>query len=395
MRQSKPVSDSFEGKDLCEDWGTIQDGYGDLLQDLQPDNPDSEVDKVVKFILNQNIPIRYVEIKYNHLTSRTCHVKADELQKLAKANPKLKFVRFRPGKGGEGEIIKKNWYQLMKKANVRDREKCYNDIFVAKFGLNLARTRNVVGCYLGQGLPYIRISASIVNYAKDVLGPWNKGDFTKEDDETIIAEVNKNGENAQTWNDLAKSLNRLRPGSIFTRYQVLKDLNRFTGRYSLNEDSIILEYLFEDVNDSHIDRIKTVTHEHLKPLVAVLRRNLKSISNHWQGQLKPILLSYHNGQLHFDWTVPFFKLLIAKQVVRSQDIVWPEILQEFPCQTKYLMAFFLTDALQMSHNQNDKPIYESLNEILQRWKDRHTKPSRAKYREDIVHLYDKIRGLSD
>ena len=173
----------------------------------------------------------------------------------------------------------------------------------------------------------------------------------------------------------------------------MKDSNRHTRRYCFNEDSIILEYLFEGV-DSHVDRIKTVTLEHLKPLTVVLRRNLKSIYNHWQGQLKPILLSYHNGQLHFDWTVPFFKLLIEKKVVRSQDIVWPEILQEFPCQTNYLMTFCLTDALRWSPNQNDKPIFESLIEILPRWKDRETRPSVAKYREDIVDLYDKIRGLS-
>ena len=77
------------------------------MQGLQPDNPESEIDKVVKFILDQNIPIRYLEIKYNYFTNRKSHEKVDELKKLAQTNPKLKFGRFRPGKGGEGEIIQK------------------------------------------------------------------------------------------------------------------------------------------------------------------------------------------------------------------------------------------------------------------------------------------------
>ena len=90
MLQSKPVSDPFEVKDLCEDWGTIQEGYGDLLQDLQPDNPDSEVDKVVKFILDQNFPIRYLEIKYNHFSHPKFHQSITELKELAKSSSKFK-----------------------------------------------------------------------------------------------------------------------------------------------------------------------------------------------------------------------------------------------------------------------------------------------------------------
>ena len=395
IRQSKPVSDPFEGKDLCEDWGTIYDGYGDLLQDLQPDNPDCEVDKVVKFILDQNIPIRYLEIKYNHLTSRQCHVNNDELQKLAKANLKLRFVRFRPGKGGEGDIIQKNWDQLMHKANVANQEKCYRDIFLTKFDVNSARKRNVVSCYLGQGLPFIRISSSIANYAREVLGKWNTGKFSKEDDEEILSEVTRSGENGATWKTLAARLNRFQTGSIIKRHLMLENSKCHSGKWRLVEDEIFLGHLFRGRKESCTELIQSISVENLKPLVEILGRSQVCIYNHWQTKLKPTLLSHLDGQLHFDWVVHFFKYLVEQRIVRSQDIIWPDLLKQFPCQTNASMTLTLRSAFRHFSDKDSTPIHEMLTEVLNRWKFRETRKSPAKSREDIAHLFDKVRGVSD
>ena len=35
-----------------------------------------------------------------------------ELAELAKANPRIEFGRFRPGKGGDDERIRMNWQKL-------------------------------------------------------------------------------------------------------------------------------------------------------------------------------------------------------------------------------------------------------------------------------------------
>jgi hypothetical protein len=38
-----------------------------------------------------------------------------EFEEIAKTNRKVKFGRFRPGKGGEDETIKENWGRLLQK----------------------------------------------------------------------------------------------------------------------------------------------------------------------------------------------------------------------------------------------------------------------------------------
>jgi hypothetical protein len=40
-----------------------------------------------------------------------------EMVELAVTNPKIQFGRFRPGKGGEDERIRKNWKKLVHRLN--------------------------------------------------------------------------------------------------------------------------------------------------------------------------------------------------------------------------------------------------------------------------------------
>ena len=227
------------------------------MRDLQPDNPDSEVDKVVKFILDQNIPVRYLGIKFNKLTSTKCHRRAPELIEIAKANPKLKFVRMRPGKDGEGEIIRTNWEKLMGKVQVVNRGKCYSDFFLHR--INLPRKRNVLGCYLGQNLPYIRLAPTIIRFATEVLGNWNTGTFTKEEDRIILFEVKKNGATSRTWQKLGAILNRIGTETVFKRYTLLTVSKIYSGKWQLSEDSLLLGHLFQGKRDSSADSIRNIS----------------------------------------------------------------------------------------------------------------------------------------
>ena len=209
----------------------------------------------------------------------------------------------------------------------------------------------------------------------------------------ILAEVAKNGANRATWTTLAESLKRFRPETIELHFRVLENSMYHSGKWTLNEDEIVLEHLFEEKKDSCLDLIDKISVEHLKPLVSVLSRSLKHIYSHWHSLLRPILLSYHNGELHFDWSISFFKFLIEKQIITTRDIFWPEVLRHFPCQTYHSLASRLHKAIQSHLQKEDKPIHVLLSEILPVWRHRRTMSSVAKYREDIVHLYDKVRGI--
>jgi hypothetical protein len=103
-------------------------------------------------------------------------------------------------------------------------------------------------------------------------------------------------------------------------------------------------------------------------------------------------LSYHVGELHFDWKTPFLKRVIKKKIFSIQDIDWPEFLAKFPTQTTESMTMCLAHALQ--RNESEQPLYKRLVEILPDLKHRKELPRVAKYREKIVFLYDKARGVT-
>ena len=58
--EEKPDEDASDNEVYPDDWSFILDGYSRLYKHLNPDT--CEVDRVVKFILDSNIPVRGVNI---------------------------------------------------------------------------------------------------------------------------------------------------------------------------------------------------------------------------------------------------------------------------------------------------------------------------------------------
>jgi hypothetical protein len=104
------------------------------------------------------------------------------------------------------------------------------------------------------------------------------------------------------------------------------------------------------------------------------------------------LLSYHAGELHFDWKTPFLKHVIDRKIATTQDIDWSEFLAMFPTQTILSMEACLCDVLKRKNS--DQPFYKRLIDIWPTLKYATERSTAAKHREDIVFLYDKVRGIN-
>jgi len=118
---------------------------------------------------------------------------------------------------------------------------------------------------------------------------------------------------------------------------------------------------------------------------------LSQIYDHWIVSLKPILLSHHNGELHFDWKLPFLEKIVDLKIVKTHDINWIEIQASFPNQTPHSMGM----CLKTFRKNSDQPIYERLMEVIPNLKNRNVKNTAVmKHRENIVFLYDKVRGIN-
>jgi hypothetical protein len=247
-KQSDCQSDKSQERSY-DSWSNIRDGFSDLEDHLNPDDPDSEVDKLIKHILDINIPIRYFNVKHGVYTNFKTLYHLDK-KGMKKAFPDLKIGRFTRGKTGEDGIIRANWEKLVKVARLKNPSKCIQDLIKLDnekepdhFSL---LKRNVLGCYLGQNLPNIRHGADVFQKAVAILYPWNEGKYSKEENELILKEVEEHGANQETFRKLSELMGRRRANNIRYHYRLLKDSSgtRF-GKWDLFEFEHFFDFVFK------------------------------------------------------------------------------------------------------------------------------------------------------
>jgi len=220
-----------------------------------------------------------------------------------------------------------------------------------------------------------------------------KGKFSKEEDEIIRAEVEKNGANDETWQNLAEVLKRTKSSSVKTHYfnQVIGD-NFYAGRWSLAEDEAILEHLFKGKGNVTVEDILPIKRRNLQPVAKKLHRLIDNVTGRWLRLLKPILLSFHYGILHLNWKESFANYIIDKEVVSKQDIDWKEAVHHFPGQTLDSLKLFLQNSTyeRMVKDRN-LSLFEAMKLGFSALKSRNDSEISRNYREKIVQLYDAIR----
>ena len=264
--------------------------------------------------------------------------------------------------------------------------------FQIKDGRSVLQKRNVLGCYLGRDLPFVRHCADIFHRAVIVIYPWKTGTFDKSEDEVILKAVDKGGRNKETFDKLSKILRR-RAYNIYDHYNVIAVENHSAGNWSFAEDKTLLTELFKNKANSDVDFIESLSIQDLKPIAEKLSRSLKSVNERWTRKMKPILLSYHNGRLHQNWKYKFLNYLIERRIKWAQEVDWTEAKLLFPDQNTALMGFV------MSHivlKNKALPIYKVIRNRLPAFKrrDQFNSEKSRKYREDIVHDYNKVRGVT-
>jgi hypothetical protein len=259
----KQQLNSFREKSL-DSLSNIRAAFPNLYDQLNPNDPDCEVDKAVKYILDINIPIRYINVRYGTLSLRS--FQRQILRKDRKnAHPLLKVGRFSPGANGEDGIICQNWERLAKEAGLEDPPQFIEDLMKlisnkSKSSLNVMK-RNVIGCWLAQNLFYIRHGGDVGERAVTILYPWNKGNFSKDEDEFILKEVEANGENCKTFRKLVEVLER--PAQNISRhyYEQIKYEGLKVGSWNLADYEQFLEFVFRaepTSNKSGIDYINSI-----------------------------------------------------------------------------------------------------------------------------------------
>jgi hypothetical protein len=260
--------------------------------------------------------------------------------------------------------------------------------------------RNLLGCFLAKDLPHVRTSASVFKHARKVVFTWEEGKFTPEEDEIIVREVKKTGENFETWKRLASLLNRLHFQTLKNRYLYnLKNPDFRLGKWTTHDDSIFLKHFFADKKDSDPEFIESISYSDLQPLSGKLNRSLTNVSTHWMTYVKPILLSYHYECLFTNFKPKFYSYLMKKKVTAFQDIDWDEVKRMFPSQTPGFLKYGLHSdmtSFDTKHSfQAGSPMHFKIESMRPEWKDAQLSTGVKKHRLQIVELYDQIRGISE
>ncbi len=142
-----------------DDWCRVRDGYGDLLEYLEPDNSDSEVDKVVNFILKKNISVRFLDVQIQS-SCRNSEIVCSIETLLAKKHSAVKTFLFSED---DDEIIRNNWRSLIEEAEIEDPHKCFEDfILLSKVYVKLWFRSNL-------SLPSLNVSVQLGTIKNYVL----------------------------------------------------------------------------------------------------------------------------------------------------------------------------------------------------------------------------------
>ncbi len=398
-KQSDCHSDKSQEKSY-DSWSNIREGFPDLEDHLNPDDPDSEVDKLVKHILGINIPIRYFNVKHGALSLKSLY--KFDLKDIKKYCPNFKIGRFSRGATGEDGIIRQNWEKLVKGVQLKNPSKCIEDLM--KLDCNKEsdhlswKKRNVIGCYLAQNLPNIRQGADVFQKAVAILYPWSEGKYTRDEDEIILKEVHEHGAHKETFRKLADFMGRRRAENILDRLRRLKESKRATrsGRWTLEDFEQFFEFVFKEKNpgnETGTDYINSIPISVIYDAAKVLDRMPRTVYLQWIGQTKPILLSYHSGTLHTEWKPQFFDYLIKNKIVSLQEINWDDAKEKFPNHCSQSLTLSL-NFVRKTQNYDSMPLYLALKDYKEKTKHSNERLSTKKHKEDIVFLYDKARGVS-
>ncbi len=235
----------------------------------------------------------------------------------------------------------------------------------------------------------IRHAADIFDHSCRLIKPRSVGLYSKEEDQIILEEVAKCGETLETWKNLASKLERSYPSTIKRRYILLTHGKTFyQGRWNSTEDKILIEALFHGkVGD--ICTIESIDFNDLKKVAETLNRPWDSVNQRWNVNLKPVLLSHHNGTLHKPWRVDLFNYVVEKKVVGEQDLDFAELKLLFPEQTRMSIHLTLV-SLRQKTGVAKKPLYEHIKDLIPNYKDHQDSERLKTFREEIVRIYDRV-----
>ena len=150
-------------------------------------------------ILDHNIAVPKLALEHEKNIFPTT-VRLIERKNVGDIPLEIKFKRISKR---EDSIILANWEDLLKETNL-EAEKVGTIFDNSKLSHEDRFKKNLIGYWLSQDLPHIRLSCEVF-HRLNILLNWNGGEFSAKEKKIIFDFVSKNG---RDWANLSRILNR-------------------------------------------------------------------------------------------------------------------------------------------------------------------------------------------
>ena len=312
------------------------------LEELERAFPGTELAKVAKFILDDNVNVK---------NSIALTISAQEGTTYSKRRfPFLKTSQLSGksyGENSEESLLVKNWNQLLAKVPIYIPEKFVIDIQRIT-DTSHKWIQKLLGAYLSQGFVHHRCA---MQFYTTLIGlKMRKGSLGEEEKEKLLEFVKKHIGKPTTkdWQKFSLEMGR-QSKHLQCQLNILKESKDVSqtlkgSKYTLEEEVKILSYLDKHFDIGDPEKLKSFPLREFKPLVKVLQRGEMAIYIHYHGVLLPILLGNIYGSLNMEWESEFFNCIIDQKVKSISDIKWDLVLKQKPFLTRQKISLVLTNA---------------------------------------------------
>ena len=278
------------------------------------------LDKCVAHILKKDIQVPEVTLMLNRFI-KNVNVSRSQIN----LPDDVKIRRWTPY---DNQLITDNMETLLKEMKQRkNRDAIFESIFTTS-RTNMYKVKtNIIGCFLGQGLPDLRLPCEIFQKASTLFigTPTQKIVFTESDDEMILKYMATEADSDKTpYASLSKMLG-YPAGIIYKRYnRILKPGRKNVGRYTDGENREIMQIIFHE-NKNALNHYFASTDPLWEKLSTRLDRRSLSLFLHWEGIIRPQILMFENGMENVDIRPILIDYFVEKGINFRNESDWKDI----------------------------------------------------------------------
>jgi len=320
--------------------------------------------------------------------------------------PKKKFnipdeVKWQRWGPGDDQLIVDNMDDLLTGiGQKKNKDAVLKSIFTPSSSTLHKRKTNIVGCFLGQGLPDQRLPCEIFQRANRLFNEDldKRVVFTERDDKQILEYMANEAKTDRTpYASLSKMLGYSRE-SIRKRYKcILKHGCKNLGAYTDEENRVIMLTLFQ--------KNKNAQNQYYVPddivwenLSKKLNRTPLSIYHHWEGVIRPSILMFENGMENVDFRPILIDYFVENGIKFRSEIKWSEIMKDERFSGVTTAKFLQTKYHHLVKNfkranpgiKDHEVTSEALQSYLAGTKTRNVKRVNAKLLEDYVKIKNAL-----